>query len=348
MSEGRFRGRHALILGGSGQLGRAVAEALLGNDWRVTSAQRQPDKLPDHLIRKGLQAVSVNLSDRASFGELAAGAFDAVIDTICYSAKDADRLMLIGKNAAHLVAISSASVYCDHRGLTLDEGLKRGYPVCEGPIQESQSTVDPGPQTYSTLKIAMERRLLDRADAHVTILRPAAIHGIGSRHPREWWFVKRALDGRRQVPLSFQGESRFHTASAVGIAKLIVQALEHPGTRVFNIADPDAPTVTDIGRTIRAILNHEWELIPLEGAPGRDLVGATPWSIPSPITLDLSASASIGYRPILSYAESVEPYCRWLIETAKTRPWREAFPVMAGYPWDPFDYDAEDTRLSGL
>lgn len=348
MKPGTRIGRHALILGGSGQIGRAVARELLDQGWRVSSAQRQPNKLPRDLIENGLLPITVNLSDEGAVDDLAEGTFDAVIDTVCFNGDDADRLMTIGRNAAHLLAISSASVYCDHRGLTLDEGLKRGYPVFDGPIKETQTTVEPGPETYSTRKVAMEQRLLNSADAHVTILRPAAIHGIGSRHPREWWFVKRALDGRRQVPLSFRGESRFHTTSAVGIAKLIVQALEYPGSQVLNIADPDAPTVTDIGRTISAILNHEWELIPLDGAPGRDLVGATPWSIPSQITLDLSASASIGYRPILSYAEAVEPYCRWLIETAKARPWREAFPVIAGYPWDPFDYDAEDTRLSGL
>ena len=348
MSKGLVSRQHALILGGSGQIGRAIADILLNQGWHVTSAQRHSERLPDGLIRRGLQAVSVDLSDRRSYADLSAGTFDAVIDTVCFSAEDADRLMMIGKNADHLVVISSASVYCDDHGLTLDEGPQRGYPVFDRPISESQSTVDPGPKTYSTRKIAMEQRLFGSADAHVTVLRPGAIHGLGSRHPREWWFVKRALDGRKQVPLSFRGESRFHSSSTIGIAQLAAKALEQPGTQIFNAADADAPSVAEIGRTIAAILNHEWELVPLEGAPGRDRVGATPWSIPSPFTLDLSAATTVGYQPTLSYAQTVEPFCRWLVETAKTRPWREAFPVLAGYPWDLFDYSAEDNHLIGL
>lgn len=348
MDKGILSRKHALILGGSGQIGLAISDVLLNQGWRVTSAQRRSDRLPDELVRRGLQAVSVDLSNRGSYADLAAGTFDAVIDTVCFSAEDADRLMMIGKNADHLVVISSASVYCDHYGLTLDEGPQRGYPVFDEPIRESQSTVDPGPDTYSTRKIAMEHRLLASADAHVTILRPGAIHGLGSRHPREWWFVKRVLDGRKQVPLSFRGESRFQSSSTIGIAQLVAKALEIPGTRILNAADGDAPSVTEIGRTIAAILKHEWDLIPLDGAPSRDRVGATPWSIPTPFTLDISAATEAGYQPTVTYAQTVEPFCRWLVETAKTRPWREAFPVLASYPWDLFDYRAEDHYLAGL
>ena len=339
-------GRHALILGGSGQIGRAVASVLLDGGWRVTAAQRRPEAVPAGLVQRGLRAVSVNLSDRASYEDLTAESYDAVIDTVCYSVDDADRLMSIGRDATHLVVISSSSVYCDNRGRTLDEGPERGYPVFDGPVSEAQSTVDPGPETYSTRKIAMERRLLDSADAHVTVLRPGAIHGLGSRHPREWWFVKRALDGRKQVPLSFRGESRFHTSSTTGIAELAAKALDRPGTSILNAADPDAPSVADIGRTIGAILDHDWAMIPLDGAPGRNRVGATPWSIPYPFTLDLSAGAAIGHRPVLSYAQTVAPFCQWLVDAARTLPWREVFPILAGYPWDLFDYEAEDDRLA--
>jgi hypothetical protein len=89
-------------------------------------------------------------------------------------------------------------------------------------------------------------------------------------------------------------------------------------------------------------------LVPLDGAPSRNRVGATPWSIPAPFTLNISAATKVGYQPIVSYAQTVEPFCRWLVETAKARPWQEAFPVLASYPWDLFDYRAEDQYLAGL
>ena len=35
-------------------------------------------------------------------------------------------------------------------------------------------------------------------------------------HPREWWFIKRALDGREAIPVAYAGKSVFHTSSARG------------------------------------------------------------------------------------------------------------------------------------
>ena len=62
----------------------------------------------------------------------------------------------------------------------------------------------------------------------MTVLRPGAIHGVGSRHPREWWFVKRILDGRRAVPLAWDGQSRFHASATSNIAELIRVVLAAP------------------------------------------------------------------------------------------------------------------------
>ena len=101
-----------------------------------------------------------------------------------------------------LIVISSASVYRDAEGRSLDEAASGGFPDLPVPIGEDQPTVSPGPQTYSTRKAALEQALLENSRRPVTILRPCAIHGEGSRHPREWWFVKRILDGRREVPLA--------------------------------------------------------------------------------------------------------------------------------------------------
>jgi nucleoside-diphosphate-sugar epimerase len=155
------------------------------------------------------------------------------------------------------VVISSASIYRDVTGRTLDEARQNGFPDMPNPIPETQPTVDPGPTTYSTRKVALERRLLDHATVPVTILRPCAIHGPGSPLPREWWFVKRILDGREKVPLAYRGTSRFHTSSVINIAALVRTVLEVPGSRVLNIGDPDAPTVAEIasliGRHLRAM-----------------------------------------------------------------------------------------------
>jgi nucleoside-diphosphate-sugar epimerase len=92
-----------------------------------------------------------------------------------------------------LVVVVSSSVYRDNEGRTLDEAAQNGFPEFPDPIAETHPTVTPGDATYSTRKVALEHLLLDEATIPVTVLRPAAIHGPGSIHPREWWFVKRRL-----------------------------------------------------------------------------------------------------------------------------------------------------------
>lgn len=94
------------------------------------------------------------------------------------------------------VAISSASVYADERGRTLDEATDlASFPDFPVPIPETQRTVEPSEEAYSTRKVAMERSLIE-GPLSATIVRPCAIHGPGAAWSREWHFVKRALDGR--------------------------------------------------------------------------------------------------------------------------------------------------------
>ncbi|MGP6192102.1 MAG: NAD-dependent epimerase/dehydratase family protein [Vulcanimicrobiaceae bacterium] len=248
-------------------------------------------------------------------------------------------------SVGHFVVISSASVYRDDSGRSLDEAATAGFPELPEPIAETQPTLEPGPQTYSTRKVSIERTMLDEAKVPVTVLRPCAVYGIGSTHPREWWFVKRALDGRRFVPLAYDGLSRFHTTSSANIAELTAVALQQAFTGVLNIADAEAQTATEIGTTIGKALEHDWWLVPVPGDGGATGIGMTPWSVPRPFVVDTSAARELGYAPVESYAQAVPALCRWLIETAKGRNWRDVFPVLAGYPDDLFGYAAEDAYL---
>ena len=78
----------------------------------------------------------------------------------------------------------------------------------------------------------MEQLLLGAgATLPVTVLRPGAITGPGSVHPRELWFVQRALDDRPVQFLAHKRRSRFHTSSTPNIAELVRLAADRPGTR---------------------------------------------------------------------------------------------------------------------
>ncbi len=334
--------RRAFILGGTGQIGRAVALDLLAAGWDVTVSHRGIHPLPEKLVEHG---VRIAVLDRDNPGDLAlalgSGA-DALIDTTAYDVGHACQLIAVQDSVGNFVVISSSSVYRDTLGRTLDEASQNGFPELPDPIPETHPTVDPGPSTYSTRKIAMERHLLDESAAQVTILRPCAIYGLGSRHPREWWFVKRILDRRPAIPLAYGGVSRFHTTSVANIAALTRVVVERPGRRVLNIADPFAPSVADIAACIAQHFEYGDRIVGVDEQSYPPPVGRTPWSVPRPFVLDCRASLDLGYSPAATYADAVKPVCDWLVATIGDGDWKDRFPVLANYPRDLFDYAGED------
>jgi len=287
--------RRALIIGGTGQIGRAIAGDLLGRGWQVMLAGRGQRPLPVDLTRRGASFVELDRDKRGALRRAVAGGVDAVVDTIAFTKAHARQLLEIENDVGAFVVISSASIYCDDQGRTLDEAAETGFPVFNGPVGESQRTVPPGSKTYSQQKVSMERQLLDYSQRPVCILRPAAVHGLWSTHPREWWFVKRMIDGRSHIPLAHAGHSRLHTSAVENIGALCAHVLEAPTTQILNIADPTAPTAAEIGRLIADRVGFEGEFVPFEGmAATAPTVGMTPWSIPEPVVLDTKAAGATG------------------------------------------------------
>ncbi|MEF2072360.1 NAD-dependent epimerase/dehydratase family protein [Consotaella aegiceratis] len=333
--------RHAFVIGGTGQIGRAVATELASRGWRVTLSSRSEPSDADELASRGISSVALDREAPGALGNVLAEGTDALIDTIAFTETHADQLLEIEQAVGAFVVISSSSVYRDDAGRTLDEARDNGFPIFLGPIDEAQPTVEPGPETYSTRKVALERRLLDHARQPVTILRPAAIYGPYSTHPREWWFVKRMLDRRPAIPLAYQGRSQFHSTAAANIARLIGVVLDAPKTHILNIADPEAPSVAEIGTAIATHLGYEGRLMPIETPESGGSVGWTPWSVPSPFTLDTSRALALGYGPATIYQDAVGPTCDWLTAQDGAR-WRTLFPGLAAYPFELFDYRAED------
>ena len=325
----------AFIIGGTGQIGRAVAGSLSGAGWAVRVASRtRPSDLGtcDH----------VRL-DRNQPGALAAslgGGADLLLDCVSMDAGDADHLLSVQDRVGTLVVVSSASVYRDEAGRTLDEAAECGFPRFPVPIPEDHPTVAPGPETYSTRKVAMERRLMEGARVPATVLRPCAIHGPHSRHAREWWFVKRLLDGRRRIPLAYGGRSRFQTTSTAAIAAAVRAAAAGEVSGVVNVADADAPTVAEIGRTVMAVMGRDAELVGLPDEAYPPTHGSTPWSIVAPMVCASSLPLAG------TYAETVPPTIHWLVEATHGRDWREVLPQLAAYPRDHFDYAEDDKALA--
>ena len=306
-------------------IGRAVAERLRDGGWDVTVASR------------GARAAADLVLDR-EHGLDTVPECDALVDVVAFDDRHAEQLLGLAGRVGSLIVISSASVYADEAGRSLDEAEgEASFPHLPVPIPETQRTVEPGPATYSTRKVALERALLEQDAIAATIIRPCAVHGPGASLPRELYFVKRALDGRRFWLLAHRGDSVFHTTSVQNLAALVAHAAERPGRRVLNCGDPDPPNVLEIGRAIARAFDHD---VVACLVPGEPEVAANPWAVPRPFVLDLTAAErELRHRPAHAYEDAVVETVRWLVET-RLPP--------AGYLTALFDYDAEDKYLRSL
>jgi nucleoside-diphosphate-sugar epimerase len=334
--------RRAFLLGGSGQTGRALIPRLRERGWEVVVGSRG-----EHELTPGVEHVQVDRADTDALRQALGVGADVLVDFVAFEHEHAEQLLALRELIGSLVVISTASVYTDREGRTFDEAkTPEQFPRFPIPISErDQPTVRPGGASYSTKKAAIERVLLGQTDLPASLIRAGAIYGPGGS-VREWYFVKRVLDGRRLVMLGDRGQSRFHPVSTENLAELIWLAAEHPGRRVVNAGDPGPPTLLEISRAIAAALGHEWTevLLPTLGEPCE-----TPWSCPRPVVLDMTEAAfEVGYRPVTTYERAVPATCEWLVEATKEHPWQELMPRMAEYLQDAFDYEAEDELLGEL
>ncbi|MFE6409638.1 NAD-dependent epimerase/dehydratase family protein [Streptomyces sp. NPDC057837] len=340
--------RRAVVIGAGGQIGRPAVAALARDGWAVTAASRGGGRDGDWPGE--VRAERLDREDDAALGALIGDGCDLVVDIVAYGARHARQLTALAGRIGSAVVVSTVSVYEDGEGRGFDtmgepDGLPR-YPV---PITEDQPTVAPGEGTYSTGKAALERELLAAGDRlPTTLLRAGAVHGPHSPLPRELYFVKRNLDGRRRRVLAFRGESLFHTAAARNIAELVRLAAARPGSRVLNACDPEPPTVARIGAAIDAVMGVRTETVLLDGPAPSPAVGSSPWSVERPVVCDMSAAGrELGYRPVVSYAGSIPETVDELTRRLAGRDWREAFPSLARIYPDLFDYAAEDAWLAG-
>jgi nucleoside-diphosphate-sugar epimerase len=341
----------ALIIGGTGAIGSAVARRLLAAGWRVELTGRDPLHVPPELVAAGARFTAIDRDDspamRAVLAALGGGA-DLLVDCVCYTAAQAAMLVPFLSSVTSTVMISSKAVYIDANGRHTNSDVP---PCFEGPIGEGQPTMRPSsapynsPEGYGSNKVAAEEVLLD-SGYPITVLRPSKVHGVWSRRPREWVFVKRILDERPVLILAQRGAGVDHPSAAANVAALVERVAARPGRRILNSADPDAPSALEISRVIAGHLGHHWEEVLLEDTGTDRLLGQTPWSSVPPIVLDTTAAAELGYRPAGTYATTIAAEIDWLVAAARDRAAAWALPADDdAYFAALLDYAAEDRFL---
>lgn len=312
--------------------------------WDVTATTAGP--LPDPEAASGMRWSFLARDDDGDLRGVVSPGTDVVIDIVSFTPAHAERLLDLGDRVGSAIVISTLSVYSDREGRSLEDAKdEASFPNWPLPLPEDWPTVAPGEANYSARKVAMEQVLRERAAWPVTIVRPGAIHGRYSHHLREWYFVKRALDRRRQVVLPFCGESIFQPTATVNLAELVALAAGAPGERTLNCGDLAPPSVAQISAVVDDLMNWSTDRVPVAGPEPGPTVGNHPWAVPRPVIADMRrAGDELGYRQRATYGEALVETVPWVVDACAGRDWREVLPVLAKYP-DLFDYDAEDAYL---
>jgi len=330
-------------------IGRATAARLLSSGWEVDLTGREPSHLPPAIAEAGGRFVRADRDESSQLAAALGNGADLLVDCICYSAAQAIGLLPLARDVTSTVMISSRAVYADAAGRHFNSAIS---PRFGGPIRETQDTVPPADTDFRTRdgyganKRAAELVLLD-SGVPVTVLRPSKVHGASSHRPREWVFVKRALDHRPAVFLANHGKAVDHPTAAVNIASLIELVATRSGRRILNSADPDAPSALEISRTIARTLGHIREEVLLDGGT-EEALGRHPWERPHPVVLDMTAAVDLGYTPVGDYARTVTSEVEWLVASAVQRgDGAELPPGLDAEFFEPFfDYAAEDGHLT--
>jgi nucleoside-diphosphate-sugar epimerase len=231
-------GRQSLVVGGTGFLGRRIAEALrqAGDQVAVLTRGQRP--------AAGFELLEADRRDAASLHAALAGrAFDVVVDNVAFDAHDVETLLeTLGDRVGHYILTSSVAVYTDRY-------VRR--PVRETDVDLEARVAPDAPNSfhprlghaYGNGKRAAEQAL-GRSNVPWTCVRPPVILAADDRTRRVWWFVQRLLDGG-PILIPDWGPGRiFQVAWTLDVARAIVCVATNSAAfgRAYNVAQAELYT----------------------------------------------------------------------------------------------------------
>ena len=242
-----------LLIGGTGVLSSSITAESIKRGYDVTMINRGHRKLPDniHLIK----------TDRTNFSyiksQIEGILFDAVIDFLCYTPKDAEEsFSFYSDYARQYIFISSCAVYDKTFPGVKNEDSPKGLKIW----------------SYSTNKWACEQRVTELAresKCKLTIVRPCVTYddtripyGITPPYRFHWTLCARILAGKPIIRWN-GGTTRSNMMRvedfAVGLVGLIGNSSAYG--EAFNICGDEMPSFNDVLDVIRGVLKREIKLV---------------------------------------------------------------------------------------
>lgn len=243
----------ALIIGGTGLLGRGIAVELVAAGWNVTILSRGKVAVPDELA-----SLTLLTADRGVSGALGDAirkqTFDVVVDCAAYTAEDVREVVRTFEGrVGHYFFIGTDFVYAPDSAarfpLTEDAPKLSGLPYADG-------------------KLAAEKFLLEQFNATgfpVTVLRPPHILGAGRAlgcdpvaGGRDAKLLERLRAGET-IRLLVDGQFLIQPVWSREVGRAI-HALTHKATvhgAAMNIAGPDSVTVRHYYEMVAELIGVE-------------------------------------------------------------------------------------------
>lgn len=240
---------HALVLGGTGFVGRHVCEKLQRAGWSVTVPTRRAANAAavQHLPR--LTVIEADVHDPATLARLLPG-HDAVVNLVA---------ILHGSEAAfertHVELPRQIAAAC------LASGVRRLVHISALGVAED------GPAMYQRSKARGEALLRATAGLDLTVLRPSVIFGAGDRFLNLFAQLQAVFP---VMPLA-GAAARFQPVWVEDVASAVVSCLQDAATvgQTFDCAGPDVLTLTELVRLAGRHGSRARPVWPLPMALGR-------------------------------------------------------------------------------
>lgn len=261
-----MNGRIVTLFGGGGFVGRALAQCLFRDGWRVRIAQRDPRRA---FVIKALgnigqtQFVAVDIANAASVARATAGS-DAVVNLVGILKGDFTTAHVMGaRHVAEAAAQAGAGALVHMSALGADAESASAYGRSKAQGEAAVRAAFPG----------------------ATIFRPSLIFG------RDDQFTNRFAELIRTLPIVpiIRGAARFQPVFVADVAHAMAEAVGHPAAhagKTYEIGGPDVLTMAQINRWLADVTGREREFVAVPDAAAGLLARLTGWAPGAPITSD--------------------------------------------------------------
>jgi nucleoside-diphosphate-sugar epimerase len=325
----------ALVVGGTGPTGPFIVNGLRERGYKVTIFHRGTHEIPEipddveHIHGDPHFAETIDAALAGRTFDLAIASYGRLRLLAAGLQRRTGRFIGIGGYAAYRGWIDPHRL--DPAGMT-------------SPVPETAPVVASEEEQRFGWLIAQSEEIALALHPTGTVFRYPYVYGPYQIRPREWSFIRRLLDGRREIILPHYGLSLSTHGWAGNLGHAVLLAVDQPDVaagKIYNCGDLEQLTLTQVVEVIAGALGREVEIIPLS----YEMAGPHRARVLSPLghqLLDLTRiRTELGYRDVLGVREALARTVDWYL-AHRPDPGGDIERALG----DTFDYAAEDRLIA--